>query len=100
MSGILKKIVKRLMNPYFSVTLVFVVWVGIVDPFNIFNQYSLRKRVNELKHQKEYYQNEISHDSALLHVLETYPDSLEKFAREEYLMKKDNEEIFLVIEED
>lgn len=54
--------------------------------------------MNELEEYKEYYVRETERNSESLKQLMESNQSLEKFAREKYLMKKDNEEIFLIVE--
>ena len=68
-----------------------------VNSFQI--QYYLNRSINKLNKQKEFYQREIKKDSIAIHNLTHSKESLEKYARETYLMKRDNEEIFIVIEE-
>jgi cell division protein FtsB len=58
-----------------------------------------RKEIRTLEAKKAYYQNEIKADSLLLESLTRNPDSLERLARERYMMKKDHEEIFIVVKE-
>lgn len=84
---------------FFIITLVFVVWMLFIDDFNVFHRLSLNKKINSLEEQKEYYRKEIKRDSALIKTLKNNPDSMERYAREKYLMKKENEDIFLVIDE-
>ena len=57
------------------------------------------RNVKQLKKDCEYYKNRIVTDSIKLNELKSSPEMLEKFAREQYLMKKDNEEIFIIVEE-
>ena len=52
----------------------------------------------ELNREKVYYRERIITDSLKLNELKTNNENLEKFAREQYLMKKDNEDIFIVID--
>ena len=59
----------------------------------------MRDEIKKLEQQKEFLKNEISKDKKGLKELST-PEELEKFAREKYYMKKDNEEIFLIEYED
>ena len=54
--------------------------------------------VSQLKDDYEYYRKRIISDSIKLHELKSSPEMLEKFAREQYLMKKDNEDIFIIVE--
>ncbi len=55
--------------------------------------------LNKLEEEKGFYQEEIKQIRADLKELKTNPKTLEKFAREKYLMKKDNEELFVIVEE-
>ena len=56
------------------------------------------REVRQLKKDCEYYKKRIISDSIKLDELKTSPGMLEKFAREEYLMKKDDEDIFIFVE--
>ncbi|MCF8231137.1 MAG: septum formation initiator family protein [Bacteroidales bacterium] len=84
---------------FFIITLVFAVWMLFIDDFNVFHRLSLNKKINSLEEQKEYYRKEIKRDSALIKTLKNNPDSMERYAREKYLMKKKDEDIFLIIDE-
>jgi len=52
---------------------------------------------HQLKTDCEYYKERIINDSAKLEELQSSPEMLEKYAREQYLMKKDNEDIFVIV---
>ncbi len=56
------------------------------------------RNLNKLKADKTYYEEKIKNDRQKMKELMTDDESLEKFAREQYLMKKPNEEIFVVEE--
>ena len=61
----------------------------------------LRQNINKLKKfrvEDAYYKEKIFNDGQKLKELQTDSKNLEKFAREQFLMKKKNEDIFLVIE--
>lgn len=58
------------------------------------------KRNNKLEEEKKYYIERIKEDSAKLHQLKTDAENLEEFAREQYYMKKDDEDIYIIVEED
>jgi len=79
--------------------LAFLVWMLFFDRNNFINQVRLVNTLNDLNEQKEFFQREIKKDSAELHRLKTDTASLEKFAREKYLMKKENEDIYLIIDQ-
>ena len=85
-------------NKYLLVVLGFLVWIVFFDKNNLISQYEDRQALYELKKEKRYYQEEIENTHEQLNELMTDNRSLEKFAREKYLMKKDNEAIWLVID--
>jgi cell division protein FtsB len=58
------------------------------------------KKLRQLEKEKEYYLNKIKEDQQRIFELTSDSDDLEKFAREKYLMKKDNEDVFIVVQED
>lgn len=59
----------------------------------------LDQEINELKNNKEYYIKEIIKDQDNIKILKDSTE-LEKFAREEYFMKRDGEEIYIIEYED
>lgn len=81
--------------------LVFVVWMIFFDSNNMISQYRNRRDLKELVQQKQFYVTEIAKNKTLVHDLTNPKDksALEKFAREKYLMKKPNEEIFLIVKD-
>lgn len=58
------------------------------------------RELKDVKRQKEFYQEEIKNDKIAIEELLTDSSTLEKFAREKYLMKRDNEDIFLIVEDE
>lgn len=59
----------------------------------------MSSEIRQLEENRTYYQEQIQKDSARLHELTTDKDNLEKYAREQFLMKKPNEDVFVVLEE-
>lgn len=89
---------KTITNKYLFAFLIFSVWMIFLDDHNIL---FLRQNLNKLKKfriENAYYKEKISNDSQKLKELRTDSKNLEKFAREQFLMKKKNEDIFLIIE--
>lgn len=80
--------------------MVFLVWIAFFDQNNLITQIQYRMELSKLEEEKEFYQEEIKQIRSDLKELKTNPKTLEKFAREKYLMKKDNEELFVIVEED
>lgn len=95
----MKRLWPHLKNKYAITSLAFIVWMLFFDRNDIISQFSYRSELNKLLVDKEYYQKEIDQNRKDMHELMSDRDHLEKFARERYLMKKDNEEIFLIVPE-
>lgn len=75
--------------------MVFSVWITFFDQNNFFTQYDFIKELKSLENDKAFFIEELSNTKQELNDLTTNPITLEKFAREKYFMKKDNEEIFV-----
>ncbi|MEP6699657.1 MAG: septum formation initiator family protein [Bacteroidota bacterium] len=69
-----------------------------LDKNDFFTQLDRRKELKELQQSKRYYTTQIASERKELEALKTNPATLEKYAREKYLMKRDNEELFLIPE--
>ena len=93
------KIPRYLRNKYILTLVVFGVWIGFFDQNNLWDRTKLSSRIGQLKKQNLHYKLEIEQNERKLNEIQESPESLEKFAREQYLMKKDNEDIFVIIEE-
>ncbi len=79
---------------------VFLLWMLFFDQNNMMEQYKLRSQLHDLEDEKEYYEKEMLKAQQEYDELFTNQESLEKFAREKYLMKKDNEDIFVIVPEE
>lgn len=84
-----------LSNKYLLVLCVFAIWLTFFDNNNLLVRKKLLKETRQLKADCEYYRQRIIKESARLSELMEDSESLEKFAREQYLMKRDDEEIFI-----
>lgn len=92
------KILRFLLNKYFIATLIFLGWMVFFDSNNILTRGRLKSRLEELQKERKFYRDEIRKDSTLLREITTDTAKLEKFARERYLMKKEGEDVFLMID--
>jgi cell division protein DivIC len=97
---IIKKLPKPLRNKYLILFLLFILWVVFIDDYNLINQSKIKNTVDDLKSQKEFYITEIKSDSTELYKLQNDPAEQERFAREKFLMKKENEDIFIIREKE
>ena len=95
---ILKQIFHVLINKYLLTTVAFVIWMVFFDSNNLLTRNKLQEKLDSLYQAKNYYLQEIRKDSMLSVGLMNDTTQLERFARERYLMKKDNEDLFLVID--
>jgi cell division protein DivIC len=84
-----------LSNRYFIIISFFVVWMVFFDANSLLIHRELNKEIRELENNSEYFQKEISKDKEFIEKLND-DEELEKFAREQYYLKKENEEIFLI----
>ena len=86
-----------LLRNKFSLSLiVFFLWIIFFDSNNLIERTFNLRKVHQLEKDKMFYEEKIREDRAKLEELESNPANLEKFAREQYLMKKDNEDIFVI----
>jgi cell division protein FtsB len=85
-------------NKFFIAAVAFVVWLSSMDRNNFLSQYELQAEVNKLEDEKAFFQQEIDQTRTEQQELLSSPEKLEKFAREKYLMKKDDEDLFIITE--
>jgi cell division protein FtsB len=93
----LNKVIRFLKNKYLLTLSFMVVWLFFFDHNDIFSQIELRKKLVDLETEKNYYIVEIEKNKTGLLELKTNKNNLEKFAREKYLMKRDREDIFVIV---
>lgn len=98
MKSYFKTWIPYLKNKYIYTSILFVVFVFVFDDNNLIAQIKLVKKLHRLEQEKEYYTSEITKNSQQLKELLSSDEALEKFAREKFLMKKDNEDIFLFVD--
>ena len=94
----LDKIPSFLKNKYLLVLIAVLVWFMFFDQNNLIQQYRYSRQLKDFRTEKEYYLQEIARDSIDLDKLKNNPEELERYAREKYLMKRENEDIFIVPE--
>lgn len=93
----MKRIPKFLRNKYLLVTAFFVVWMLFFDRNNLFSQLQLRNELNEMKGKLNFYKQKIDEVNKEKEELFGSGTALEKFARETYMMKKDDEDLFVIV---
>lgn len=92
------KMAPWLKSKYTLVLLGFIAWLLFFDHNDMLTQIERRNELNQLEKGKEYYNEQIKGIRKDLSELQNNPASLEKAAREKFLMKKDDEEVFIIDE--
>ena len=88
------------MNNRYALTLIgFIIWISFFDRNDLISQHSYKNQLTKLQAEKAYYLSEIAKNKTDLNNLVSSYKNLEKFARERYLMKKDDEDIFVIVNE-
>ena len=95
----MKNVLAVLKNKYLITVIVLTVWVIFFDKNDLRTQLELRGEVQKLEEERNYFAKEINSITSDIKELYTNPKTLEKFAREKYLMKRDNEDLFVIVEE-
>ena len=93
----MKRLLYLFKNKYFLVTVAFLVWMTFFDRNDLFSQYQYHEQLSKLKQERDFYQKETAKVAKDLDELTSNPQKLEKFAREKYLMKKANEDVFVIV---
>ncbi len=93
----LESIPSPLYNKYLIVIIVFFTWVLFFDKHDIITQWKLKQTVEKLEDDKAYYADQIEQAESDRYDLDV---NREKFARERYYMKRDNEDVFIIVEDD
>ena len=87
-----------LRNKFFLVFAAFTVWMLFFDERDLFTMRHHRQELKALQQSKKYYTDQINKEKSELESLKNNPATLEKYAREKYYMKRDNEDLFLIPE--
>jgi cell division protein DivIC len=89
---------KAFRNFYVVSIFIFLAWMLLLDSNNIVARYQLASKLNSLKDEKVYYEEKIKEVGKDRAELFGDKESIEKFAREKYLMKKESEDIYVIVE--
>ena len=95
----MKRLIDLFRNKFFLVTVAFVVLMTFFDKNDLLSQYQYHQEVSNLKQERDFYKEQTTKVAKDLDELTTNPQKLEKFAREKYLMRKDNEDVFVIVKE-
>ncbi len=87
-------------NFFFIATVFILFWMLFIDSNDLISQYQLRRKLSNLEKEKDYYIEKIEEVKKDREQLFSDMDKLEKYAREKYLMKKENEDVYVIVEEE
>lgn len=94
---LLDKLPPVLRNKYILTIVIFLIWLILFDSNNLVSRYKEMKELRKLKNEREYYIERIETDRRKLNELKTDNQNLEKFAREQYRMKKPDEDLYIIL---
>ena len=95
----IQKLPRIFRNFYFVSFAVFFAWMLLLDSNNLVARYQLGSKLDALEDEKAYYEEKIQEVRKDRSELFGDRESVEKFAREKYLMKKETEDIYIIVEE-
>ena len=94
-----KKWIRVLSNKYVIILLLFLAWMVFFDTNSYFIHKELNDDINALEQTKDFYREEIVNDKRFIEKMKD-SDEVEKYAREKYYLKRENEDIYIIENED
>lgn len=82
-------------SPFFYLSVAFLVWIVFFDNYSWLEHLNINKEIKKLEENKAYFENEIAKDKQAIKGLKN-GDATEKYARENYYMKRENEDIYII----
>jgi cell division protein DivIC len=87
-----------ILNKYIIATAIFIFVMFTNEDYNIKTRYANAQKIKKLEAEINYYQEETAKNKEKLELLQSDKENLERFAREQFMMKKDNEDVFVVVD--
>jgi cell division protein FtsB len=97
--GFFARLFRRKIAKYIVIALLFITWMALFDPYGYFPWRRILAENRALQREKTYYIQNASEDRRKIDELRGSRDKLEKFAREQYLMKRPDEELFIITDD-
>ena len=98
MKKIVDFFITYILNKYVIASVVFVFVVFTNEDYNIKTRYANAQKIKKLEAEIRYYQEETKKNKEKLDLLQSDKENLERFAREQFIMKKDSEDVFVVVD--
>ena len=96
LKNLYEKTSSYLKNKYVIIILLFIAWIIFFYNYNLIRQSKIKKEIKQLEENKSFYTKEIKKDSTEYHELLNSDEKKEKFAREKFLMRKENEDVYII----
>ncbi|MDA9634506.1 septum formation initiator family protein [bacterium] len=96
LKSLYEKTPSYLRNKYAIIISLFIIWIIFFDNYNLIRQSKIKKEIKQLEENKNFYSKEIKKDSIEYHELLNSDEKKEKFAREKFLMRKENEDVYII----
>ncbi len=78
----------------------FIIWMLFFDTNSYLTHKELNNEISKLKHEKEFYKSKLDSENIQYKNLKNNKEAREKYARENYFFKKNNEDIFIMVTKD
>ncbi len=86
-----------LRNRYLVVGVLAVVWMLLFDRYDLSVHWRLQSRIRQLEQDQDFYRREIARLKSERQLLQTNRAEAERLARERYLMKRSDEDVYLIV---
>jgi len=96
----LKKVPPFFRNRYVAVLVLFILYISFFDAHDLISQMEIKMELREISEEIDYLNEHTESAKSQIEELTSDKEELEKFAREQYLMKRENEEIFVLLHEE
>ncbi len=94
-----KKWVRFVSNKYVLIIILFLIWMLFFDTNSYLIHNELNNDIRALEENKDFYKKEIDHDKVFIEKMKD-SDEVERYGREKYYLKKENEDIYIIQNED
>lgn len=100
MKNWIRKIIPLFGNFFIATGIFLFVWMIFIDPNDFISQFRLTRKLRHLENEKKFYLEKIEKVKIEKNEIFGSPAQIEKFAREQYLMKKPTEDIYIIKNKD
>ncbi len=94
----MERAVSLVKNKFLIAGIAFAIWICFFDRYDLATQYSYQQERDKLQYEKEFYSTEIVSLEQAIKDVQYNPNEIQRIAREKYKMKKDNEDIYVIME--